>query len=69
MGSKTDGEWVIAALSRLQQQVGGTQVDYPGRLATCPRGHIRVLPSRFSRSEFELRCTECRTGYTFRERT
>jgi hypothetical protein len=61
------GEWQIAAVSRLQQDVGGQEVDYPGRMATCPRGHVRVLPTRFSRSEFELKCEECGRSYTFRE--
>jgi hypothetical protein len=61
------GEWVVAAVSRLQQDVSGAEVDYPGRLATCPRGHVRVLPTRFSRREFDLRCGECARSYLFRE--
>lgn len=60
-------QWLVAAQSRLRQEIGGEAVEYPGRLATCPRGHVRVLPSRFSRSEFELRCHECRRSYVFRE--
>jgi hypothetical protein len=61
------GEWVVAARSRLQQQLGTESVEYPGRLATCPKGHVRALPSRFSRREFPLRCHTCRRDYTFRE--
>jgi len=60
-------EWLVAARSRLKQAVGGEEVEYPGRLATCPRGHVRVLPSRFSQPEFELTCHECRRKYLFRE--
>lgn len=59
--------WRVAALSRLQHHVAGTAVEYPGRLATCPRGHVRVLPSRFSRTEFQLRCDQCGRSYRFTE--
>jgi hypothetical protein len=59
--------WVIAAESRLQHAVEGATMEYPGRLATCPKGHIRVLPTRFSRDRFDLRCEECRRNYTFTE--
>ena len=64
---KPDQEWKIGAVSRLQQQVGGESLDYPGRIAVCPRGHARLIPTRFSRAEFELRCAECRRSYVFRE--
>jgi hypothetical protein len=60
-------EWQVAARSRLQQEVGGESLDYPGRIALCPRGHARVIPTRFNRSEFELQCTECKCSYRFRE--
>lgn len=59
--------WTVAALSRLQHEVSGTSVEYPGRLATCPKGHVRVLPTRFSRTEFDLRCNECGRAYPFRD--
>jgi hypothetical protein len=67
MSAEAAGEWVVAAVSRLQQEVAGAEVYYPGRLATCPRGHVRVLPTRFSRREFDLRCVECGCSYRFRE--
>lgn len=66
-GTEQTGEWVVAAQSRLQQQRGGAELDYPGRLATCPRGHVRILPTRFSRREFMLQCGECGCSYAFRE--
>lgn len=61
------GEWLVAAASRLRHDVSGAAVEYPGRLATCPGGHVRVLPTRFSRSEFDLRCDACGRSYVFRE--
>jgi hypothetical protein len=61
------GEWLVAAASRLRHDVNGALVEYPGRLATCPRGHVRALPTRFSRSEFELHCAACGRTYLFRE--
>jgi hypothetical protein len=60
-------EWRVAASSRLRSEVDGAEVEYPGRLATCPRGHVRPLPTRFSRAEFELRCELCGRSYLFRE--
>lgn len=61
-------EWRIAAQSRLQQDVeSGEAIEYPGRLAACPKGHVRALPTRFSRREFPLRCHVCRRDYLFRE--
>jgi hypothetical protein len=62
-----DEEWTIAAQSRLTQQVGGAALEYPGLLATCPRGHVRALPTRFSRREFPLRCHACNREYLFRD--
>jgi len=62
-------EWTLVARSRLRQELGGESFEYPGRTAICPRGHVRVLPTRFSRSEFPLRCHECGRDYQFREQT
>jgi hypothetical protein len=63
----SEGQWRIAAVSRLQEDKGGESIEYPGRLATCPRGHVRVLPTRFSKREFELKCGECKRNYLFVE--
>jgi hypothetical protein len=62
-------EWRVAAMSRLRQEVQGEALEYPGRLAACPHGHTREIPTRFSRSEFPLRCAECGRAYIFREET
>jgi hypothetical protein len=64
-----EAEWVVAARSRLRQQKEDAALEYPGVLARCPRGHVRALPSRFSRPEFPLRCHECRRDYLFRSTT
>jgi hypothetical protein len=61
--------WIVAASSRLQNELGGASVEYPGRVATCPRGHVRVLPTRFSRAEFLLSCEHCGRSYLFREQS
>ena len=60
-------EWKVAAVSRQRQELAGESLDYPGRLALCPRGHARLIPTRFSRAEFELHCAQCRRSYRFRE--
>lgn len=62
-----DGEWTIAAQSRLTHQVDNAALEYPALLATCPRGHVRTLPTRFSRREFPLRCHVCKRDYLFRD--
>lgn len=62
-----DGEWTVAAQSRVQQQLEDAALEYPALLATCPHGHVRALPTRFSRTEFPLRCHTCRRDYLFRD--
>ena len=64
-----DGEWQVGAVARQRELRAGADMEYPGRVAVCPRGHARVLPSRFSRKEFDLRCHECGRSYLFREPT
>jgi hypothetical protein len=61
-------EWTVAAVSRQRQEIDGESLDYPGRLALCPRGHARLIPTRFSRIEFELHCPQCRRSYRFKEK-
>jgi hypothetical protein len=61
-------EWKVAAVSRQRQEIDGEALDYPGRLALCPRGHARLIPTRFSRVEFELHCPQCRRTYRFKEK-
>ena len=62
-----EAQWRVGAASRQVQAREGAELEYPGRTATCPRGHSRVLPTRFSRAEFQLRCHDCGRSYTFRE--
>ncbi|MGH7507736.1 MAG: hypothetical protein ACRELX_18935 [Longimicrobiales bacterium] len=58
-----DDEWEIHSLSRVQQEREGQSIDYPGRLAECPRGHRRRIPSRFDAAVVELRCRDCDRAY------
>jgi hypothetical protein len=62
-----DGKWTIAAQSRVTQQLGEAALEYPALLATCPQGHVRALPTRFSRRDFPLRCHACERDYLFRD--
>jgi hypothetical protein len=41
----------------------GQMIEYPGRVAECPEGHVRSIPSRFDAPVVELRCADCRRGY------
>jgi hypothetical protein len=36
---------------------------YPARLAVCPRGHVRSIPTRFDTPVSTLRCTVCNRSY------
>jgi hypothetical protein len=59
--------WTVMSAARLQQEMGGEAVDYPVRLAVCPKGHARSIPTRFSRAQFELKCPTCKRAYPFDE--
>ena len=62
-----EGEWTVGAQSRLKQQLDEAPLEYPALLASCPRGHVRPLPTRFSRREFPLKCHVCKRDYMFRD--
>jgi hypothetical protein len=57
------GEWRVQAISRVRDARDGQTVEYPARLAVCPRGHVRSLPTRFDRPVLELRCEGCNRSY------
>jgi hypothetical protein len=57
------GSWSVQAISRIQDARDGQTVEYPARLAVCPRGHVRSLPTRFSRPVLSLRCEACDRSY------
>ena len=58
-----DDEWELHSVSRVLQEREGQSIDYPGRLAECPRGHRRPIPSRFDADVVALRCRECGNVY------
>ncbi len=58
-----DDAWEVRAASRLTLEREGQQTDYPGRIAECPEGHERRIPSRFDAAEVDLRCAECNRTY------
>jgi hypothetical protein len=55
--------WSVQAVSRIRDARDGQTVEYPARLAVCPRGHVRSLPTRFDRPVAELRCEPCGRVY------
>lgn len=61
------GEWQVLAAARQQESRDGQVLEYPGRTARCPRGHLRLIPSRFDRPEVELTCTQCGRRYPLRQ--
>jgi len=61
--SHEGGQWLVQAVSRVRDARDGQTVEYPARLAVCPRGHVRSLPTRFDTPVTELRCTVCNRSY------
>jgi hypothetical protein len=58
-----DDEWEVRAPSRMSLEIEGQTLEYPARLAECPEGHLRPIPSRFDARVVELQCGACRKGY------
>ena len=56
-------EWKVQAVSRIRDARDGQTVEYPARLAVCPIGHVRSLPTRFSQPVTSLRCEGCDRSY------
>ncbi|HSJ15674.1 MAG TPA: hypothetical protein VK939_14720 [Longimicrobiales bacterium] len=57
-------EWRVRE-SRFHDDREGQPLDIAGRVAICPRGHPRAIPTRFDRPLAELRCPECARSYPF----
>lgn len=55
--------WRAQPIARIQDARDGQTVEYPARLAVCPRGHTRSLPTRFDRPVTSLRCNDCARSY------
>jgi hypothetical protein len=61
--SVADDEWEIRSASRVALEREGQSLDYPSRMAECPEGHRRPIPSRFDRPVVDLRCRACDRVY------
>jgi hypothetical protein len=41
----------------------GQSFQIPGRLAECPQGHARTIPTRFDAAVVTLTCRQCGRAY------
>ena len=58
-----DDAWQLQSAARLTGILDGQAIEYPARLAECPEGHTRQIPTRFQQDTVDLRCAECRRAY------
>jgi hypothetical protein len=58
-----DDEWLIGAVTRFSEDREGQSIEYPTRLAECPQGHRRPIPTRFDRAVVDLVCRACERTY------
>lgn len=58
-----DSEWEIRARGRGSAEMEGQRVEYPTRIAECPEGHAREIPTRFSAGTVMLACRDCGRSY------
>lgn len=58
-----DDEWEVREAARVALEREGQSLDYPSRMAECPAGHRRPIPTRFDRPVVQLRCRECDRVY------
>jgi hypothetical protein len=58
-----DDEWEIRSAARAAQDREGQSIDYPTRVAECPAGHQRPIPTRFDQAVVELKCRSCNRSY------
>lgn len=66
-GDEAGTEWRVLSASRLQESRDGQVLEYPGRMAECPHGHRRVIPTRFDQATVALTCAQCQRKYTLRQ--
>ena len=58
-----DDAWHVHAAARLTDILDGQAIEYPARLAECPEGHSRRIPTRFQKPTVDLRCAGCSRTY------
>lgn len=58
-----DDAWELRTASRMSQSREGQTLDYPARVAECPEGHARAIPTRFDSPPATLKCAECGRAY------
>lgn len=58
-----DDEWAIRAPARMDVALEGQMMQIPGRVAECPEGHARSIPSRFDADVVTLKCVACGRAY------
>jgi hypothetical protein len=58
-----DDEWEIRSASRMEIALEGQSFQIPGRIAECPQGHARTIPTRFDAAVVTLTCRQCGRAY------
>jgi hypothetical protein len=58
-----DSEWDIRATGRATTDMEGQRLEYPMRIAECPEGHVRQIPTRFTVRTVTLTCRDCGRSY------
>ena len=58
-----DDQWEVRSAARAALEREGQSIDYPTRVAECPQGHQRPIPTRFDEAVVELRCKACDKSY------
>lgn len=58
-----DDEWEIRSAARMDVALEGQMVQIPGRVAECPEGHTRSIPTRFDAEVVMLKCAPCGRAY------
>ncbi len=58
-----DDAWEIRSASRMDVALEGQMMQVPGRIAECPEGHARTIPTRFDAAVVMLTCRTCGRAY------
>lgn len=58
-----DDEWEIRTALRMDVAMEGQTLQIPGRIAECPEGHARQIPTRFDANAVVLKCAPCGRSY------